>query len=292
MEEFIKYFYNINIEKKSEKDNRVILKSKYKKYQLINYEKDPNKLYKKYIVLKNNGICCHDIILNKNGNILSNYDSKNYLLLRENITAIQVITENEILSSNLILNYKEDLNVSDKWQLKNDYYEEEINKVYKENKFIKESFDYYLGLGELSISILNYINYNNIMYYMQHDRLNVDETLVEFYNPINIVIDNRVRDIALYIKSNFFENSISLDKIKKIINLVNLNSDEAIFLIARLVYPDYYYDICDSIINENYNSYKLINCIKKSSTYEELIKDIYNYLYKIYNLPKIEFLFK
>ena len=289
MEEFVKYFYNIKIDKTINKGNRTILENKFKKYQLIKYNEDSNELYKKYIILKKNGILCHDILLNKDGKIISNYDGKNYLLLRDAINTKGNITENELINSDLILNYKEENGLKNKWQIKNDYYEEEINKVYKDNKYIKESFDYYIGLSELAITLLNYVNFNNVMYYVQHNRLKYNESLIDYFNPINMVVDSRVRNIALYIKSNFFENDILFHDVVNIINKMNLNNDEAILFIARLLYPDYYFDLCDDIIDENYNNDKLIICIKKNVSYEAFLKKIYNYLYQNYIIPKIEF---
>lgn len=290
MEEFIKYFYNICVVHVFNNEDKIVLMTKTKKYQLINFYKNPDELYKKYLILKNNGVCCHDIILNKDGNILTIYNNKNYLLLKVNINSKGIINEKDLINCNLIEKYEETMTTKNKWQIKNDYYEEEISKIYRENEYIKESFDYYLGLGELAISLLNYINFNNIKYYPQHNRLKYNEKLEDYFNPINIVIDSKVRDIALYIKSSFFKNAISFDKIKNILALANLNSDEIILLIARLIYPDYYFDICEEILNENYNGDKLKKCIKKNTSYEIFLKKIYNYLYKIYNIPKINFL--
>ena len=289
MEEFIKYFYNITVNKINNKSDRYILESNLKKYQLLDYKKDPNLLYKNYILFKNSKMCCHDIILNKDGNILSEYDGKKYLLLKENISSKRQILFSDIINSFLVYDNNLFTNIKEKWEIKNDYYENIIKKISKENIVINESFDYYLGLSELSISLLNFVNFNNINYYIQHNRINYKDTLEKFYNPVYMVVDSRIRDFALFIKSNFF-NDIELSNIEYTIDKSNFNTDEMILLIARLLYPDYYYDILDNIIYNNINNEQLLNCIKKSSSYEEFVKKIYKHLYKYYNLPKIEFL--
>ena len=267
IEEFIKYFYNIDVNKISNKEDRYILESNSKKYMLVDYIKNPKKLYENYIIFKNSNMCCHDIILNKYG-----------------------ITVDDILSNNII-NIKNKFDIREKWELKNEYYENIISKLSNDNKYIKESFDYYIGLSELSINLLSYINFNNINSYVQHDRVSYNESIEEFYNPINMLVDSKIRDLALYLKSNFFNNCIVPD-IPQIINKLNINLDEAILFISRMIYPDYYFDIIDEIVNYNINDDKLKECIKKSTNYEIFIKKIYKYLNQYYSIPKIDFLIK
>ena len=290
IEEFIKYFYNIDVNKISNKEDRYILESNSKKYMLVDYIKNPKKLYENYIIFKNSNMCCHDIILNKHGNVLSEYDGKNYLLLKKNINSNNNVTVDDILSNNII-NIKNKFDIREKWELKNEYYENIISKLSNDNKYIKESFDYYIGLSELSINLLSYINFNNINSYVQHDRVSYNESIEEFYNPINMLVDSKIRDLALYLKSNFFNNCIVPD-IPQIINKLNINLDEAILFISRMIYPDYYFDIIDEIVNYNINDDKLKECIKKSTNYEIFIKKIYKYLNQYYSIPKIDFLIK
>ena len=106
-----------------------------------------------------------------------------------------------------------------------------------------------------------------------------------------MIIDSKIRDVALYFKSNFFNNNIVLS-MKQIIDRLNMNLDEAILFISRMIYPDYYFDIIDEIITYNSNDSRLKECIKKNTTYENFIQNIYEYLNHNYNLPKIDFLIK
>lgn len=290
MEEFIKYFYSINVNKLNNKEDRYIIESDSKKYLLIDYKKDPKILYENYIIFKKNNVCCHDIILNKYGNILSEYDGKRYLLLKETISSNSNINVSDILDNNII-NIKNNINIKEKWEIKNEYYESILLKISNNYICIKESFDYYIGLSELSINLLNYVNFNNISNYVQHSRLKYNESLEDFYNPINMIIDSKIRDVALYFKSNFFNNNIVLN-MKQIIDSLNMNLDEAILFISRMIYPDYYFDIIDEMICYNSNDSRLKDCIKKNTTYENFIQNIYEYLNHNYNLPKIDFLIK
>ena len=290
IEEFIKFFYGINIKIINIKMDRYLLESNFKKYQLIDYQKNPNILYEKYIVLKKNNICCHDIILNKFGNIISEYDGRKYMLLKENVSINKNITLFDILNNNKVCNTNQKINIKQKWELKNDYYEDMISQLSSNNKVVAGSFDYYLGLSELAINLLNYVDFNNINCYFQHDRIKYNYTLEKFYNPIYIVLDSKIRDFVTYIKSAFFNDL--LIEIDELFNKNIFNNNEIIYLIARLLYPDYYFDAIDEIVNNNLNNTNLEEYIKKSSLYEDYIKKIYKYLNQHYLVPKIEFLVK
>ena len=115
-------------------------------------------------------------------------------------------------------------------------------------------------------------------------------TLFDLYNPFNLVIDYKVRDVAEYIKSVFFygENSC----VEGVVNSENMIVDkcniilERIFkkyifdnealklLFARLLFPSYYFDLYENVIDNSLNE-NVISCIiKKSSAYEEFLKTI------------------
>ena len=92
------------------------------------------------------------------------------------------------------------------WSDKNDYLEFQISELGKKHPIIRESFSYYIGLAETAIALTNEVQNNEITYVYSHKRINRDDTLLEFYNPLNITVDARVRDIAEYLKSAFFND--------------------------------------------------------------------------------------
>ena len=55
-------------------------------------------------------------------------------------------------------------------------------------KKIKSSFDYYVGLSENSINLLNYVNEKDVKYYICHRRISFNEKLDNFFNPLSIEI--------------------------------------------------------------------------------------------------------
>ena len=290
MKEFIEYFYNLKIDDFVVINEKICIISNKKSYEFIICYENPNELYEKYVLLKNNGVCCHDILFNRNNEIICNYNDKKYMLLKDNININNKITLDDLYNPIIIINYEKKKNIKRMWEEKNDYYESVLNKIYLHNVELALNFDYFLGLSELSINILNYINFDNINFYAQHKRLKYNESIKNFFNPINIIIDSKVRDISLFIKDMFFKNKIIINDAKQIINSSALNKDEAILFLSRMIYPDYYFDICDMIINENLNNDALEVCIKKNSQYEMFLKEIYQYLLKIYNIPNIDWL--
>ena len=84
------------------------------------------------------------------------------------------------------------------------------------------------------VNILNYVNYDNIVNTLAHKRIEKKEDL---YDPLNIIIDTKVRDIAEYIKKEFFYGEIKLVEIKQFIISNIISKDEVMLLIARLIYP-------------------------------------------------------
>ena len=290
MEDFVKYIYNIKIEDYRENSGIYYIKSGQENYMLVTFFDNPINLYKKYIFLKRNNVFCYDIIFNRYNEIVSDYKSKQYILFKKNIVLKKYITIIELCAPTPIFEYKNQAEVKNKWELKNDYYESILEKSCSNSLELFVNFDYYLGLGELAISLLNYINFDNIPLYAQHIRLKCENCIKDYYDPRNIIVDSRIRDISFYIKDTFFENDISISEIKTIIEKMVLNNDEALLFFARMLYPDYYFDICDDILNKNVNNFGLKKCIKKNIQYEIFLKSIYQCLNKIYNFPSIQWL--
>ena len=163
----------------------------------------------------------------------------------------------------------------------------EFGFKYKE---LKESFNYYVGLSENAISLLNLVNNVNFKYYISHKTIGYKECVDELYDPTDIILDSFVRDISEYIKVYFINNSLEENDIINFINSVNFSNEESILFLARLIYPSYYFNLYDTIIKDEMDSKKIINYIKRSDKYESLLKKIYKALSNKYNLPLIDWL--
>ena len=63
-------------------------------------------------------------------------------------------------------------------------------------------------------------------------------------------------------------------------------------LYARLLYPSYYFDIYEHIMNDNESEDKLMPIIEKCDKYELFLKQAYYEITKYVNLDKIDWLIK
>ena len=287
MKNIINYYYNMIVNDFTKRDNCFIFYINKKKYEFIQFNGDINVVNKIYSILNSYNKIFDEIVLNKEKNILTYYENTPYILLKKNNYSNDEIKLIDIIKYDNLIDIKEELKWKRLWIEKFDYYELLLDQIEPKFAILKESFCYYAGLNEVAINLLNYVDYNKIKFNIAHKRIDKETDL---YNPLNIIIDSRVRDIAEYIKNNFFYKNIDVDKcIEEIIKNI-IDRDEALLLISRLIYPSYYFDLYDDIYNRRKNESDLQKIIKKNAVYEAFLKKIYNKIKYIYNLPQVEFL--
>ena len=290
MKNLINYYYGLLINDFKKVNESYEFKINNKNYEFIPFYGDINKFYKNYLLLINNNKYCHEVVLNKDKDLLTLYDNKTYLLLKKNICIDQKVDINEIINYDIPVYGNYSLDWKKLWMNKIDYYEYQMSQVAVKYKILKSSFDYYIGLSETAIGILNYINLNDIKYYISHIRINQNEKLDQFFNPINIIIDSRVRDVAEYVKFKVFQEDIDIKEIIYYINKLNFNYSESLLLLSRLLYPSYFFDMYDKIIQEKISEEKINFYIKKNAVYGAFLRKIYQYIKNRYNSIEIEWL--
>lgn len=305
MKNVLNYYYNINVENVLKEGNVYSFVLNYTKYYFVPFlrplEDLPilNDLANEMI---NKGVLCHTFILNKDNLLYTKYDDENYCLLKINNNLDKEITLNEvaIFHHNLKVtdNNKKLLRTdwSTLWSEKIDYFEYQIRQLGKDKKIIVNSFSYYVGLAENAIS---YINNNSLnmnpnfqeMLTVCHRRLFNPNIALNFLNPISFIIDYDVRDIAEYIKTMFFSDDYDWYEIESYINNCYFTSYNSILFYARLLYPSYYFDIYEKIINEEMEERALLKVIEKADSYEIFLKDIFDLLNKKNPIPKIDWIY-
>lgn len=290
MKNLINYYYGLMINNLKKINNHFVFEIDNRNYEFIPFYGDIDKFYKNYLTIINNNKYCHEVVFNKDKNILTFYDQKPYLLLRKHISIDKKVDMSEIINYDIPIYGNNSLNRKKLWEDKIDYYEYQMGQIAIKYRMLKNSFDYYIGLSETAISILNYVNENEIKYFISHKRITSNEMLDEFFNPINIVVDNRTRDIAEYIKINYFNEKIDMIEIFNYLDSLNFSYDESLLFLARLLYPTYYFDMYDQIIQEKISEEKIKFYTKKNTSYEAFLKKIYNYIKLKYKIPEIEWL--
>ena len=290
MKNYINYYYNLLISEIRKSDIYYTFFIDNVEYSFVPFNGNFDKLYENYIITIQNRRYVHEIIFNKFKNIISIYNDMPYILIKKNIIINDKISHEYIMSYDFPVYKKIRIEWKDLWKNKINYYEYQIKEIGYKYTTIKESFSYYIGISECAISLLNYVDYNEVKPYMQHKRINYKERITDFCDPLNLIIDSKVRDISEYLKLNYLYEEISLNDSIDIINSIDLNRSEAIMLLCRLLYPSYYFDMYDLIIQEKIKSEKINFYIKKNVYYETFLKHIYSLLKIKYKIPIIEWL--
>ena len=287
MKNNIRYFYGININDIHHYNDEYYFKNHNEYYLFAPCYHNLNLVNRIYDFLHNNNIYCLEIIVNKDNEMISMVNNRPYILLKD-YCFNRLIDIKDIINYTININSYKDDNWYNMWTEKLDYYEYQMDQYEHKYPLLYDSFFYYDGLTEMAISLLNSVDFKNIHYYISHQRITHHSTLRSLYNPLNLIIDTRVRDIAEYFKYKFFYNILSIVDIDNYIFNSNLSYDEALLFLIRMIYPSYYFDLYDDIIRGNQQEDKINIIIEHNKKYELLLKHIYKTLNNYYRMPEIE----
>ncbi len=293
MKNFLEYFYDIKIDKI--KDNKKFYSFNYNDYlyRLYIYDDydDLNLLYNICNDISKNTLISL-IIKNKFNQMLTNYNDINYILIKFFVNPNKKINLEEIAYfDNTLYSNKIKSNWGLLWSNKIDYFEDFINENGKKYPLLVDSFNYYVGMAENAISYYNEIDTSNINTCISHKKIRINDKVDVIYNPLNIIFDYKVRDIAEYIKDSFFNNNekiyIELNNYFKS-NYLSIN--EVKLLISRLLYPSFYFDLYEDILMDNKDEKIVLDYIYKTTEYEKYLNNMIMYFKNIYDIPLIEWL--
>jgi len=302
MNNIINYYYGLNIIDVYNLGDKYYFNYNNYNYFLIPFNRDPKDI--KSIIdlcteLRNRNVLTNEIIINKFNMFLTPINNIYYVLIKE-YSKDYVITLNDILyiQNNAVnINSSKNLFRTDSvklWESKIDYYENKIKEIQNKYKYVDKSFDYFIGLAENSVLYLinNPVKINNIV--LSHRRIDLNKGAFDFYNPVNYIIDNRTRDFAEYIKNLFFIDELNFDIFINYLNYMNFSRDEYILFMGRLMFPTYYFDLLDRIIDNYEDDSILENIINKMDNYIYFLKDTFNYIIinKRINIPFISWIIK
>ena len=147
-------------------------------------------------------------------------------------------------------------------------------------------------MAENAISYYNDIlDTNNYRYVISHKSIRWNYSLEDLYNPLNIIFDYPVRDVAEYIKNAFFlNNNDIINEISNYLHINPLSLTDVKLLIARLLYPSFYFQMYEDILVYGMNE-KIINLvIDKLPRYEKYLRNIIDYFKRNYDIPDIPWL--
>lgn len=302
MKNIINYFYNLNITELTNKDNIYSFYDNDELYHFYIYNNNIKNIdLTKDIddsLMKDTLI--HEIIINKDNSIITYYNNIPYILCKINININKPITLGEInylsskvISTNSKITYH---SWQDLWSIKMDYLEKVINENGKKYPIIVDSFNYFVGMAENAISYYNNLSnkeVDNNSLVISHRIININDTVYAIYDPVNIIIDHKARDIAEYIKYSFFSDNANIFNELNIYFKYNYYTrDDVVILLARVLYPSFYFNMYEDIMINSKEEKIITNITSKLDKYELYLARVFKYFNNFYNLPIPEWLNK
>ena len=305
MKETLEYYYNLDIDNLEELDGKYHIKKENQDFFFVFYNRGLEELDDIIGVCNEmflKGINVHEIIRNRNNSFLTKVNEYNYVLFKvNNLSEEYDIFDMVKISNKLVLNNNKSSlyrnNWGSLWSDKIDFFEYQVRELGIEKSVVKSSFSYYVGLAENAISyvnnaILKYGGVSSGRIVLSHRRVFYPNYKLNYMNPLSFVFDLEVRDVAEYLKSMFFKQDVEycLDELKSYLSIRKLNVYEYHMFYARLLYPSYYFDIYDSVMNKNVSEEELVKIVKRSNDYEYFLKKTYLEMSKYVRLDKIDWL--
>ena len=276
----ILYYYNLDVKEiiKEEKDKIIFISDNNEKYIFEKIEVNNVKINS----CVNNNKLFHTPQFNKNRSIISEWNRENYALLKINIKdEDRNITLNDLV---MLSSIRVPFNIENK-----EYYYQLWSKKlifiskFLSDKYEKEYYDYsyYLYLGKNALKILKTIDFSNITFGLCFNRFEKNNTLYLLYDPFKVKIGPVVNSFSEFIKYTLFkkEKEESIDFILSL----EFTKDDLLFLISRLLFPTYYYDLFlhkkfenqyYTIVNNQRRLFEIIKKIIKKIKKRYIIKDI------------------
>ncbi len=231
--------------------------------------------YLQFIIRSND--LFHVVIKGKNNRYVTVYRDKRYILMKVKIRENRFVLFDDFYKmKNYIVQttYFSSFNWLELWKRKIDQIEDYVSH-HSFDIYILSIINYFIGLGELSINILNSLNQNEIIpLSYAHKRMNFNCDLYSYYDASNIIIDHYTRDIGEYIKDLIIKNKFN----NKVINFSVFSYLDRILLISRIIFPSYFFDLFDKFILEKKDFNNLDKYIINIDKYDEAILSILNFI--------------
>lgn len=305
MKNILAYYYGFHTDEISHKENKYFFEYSGNKYVFEPFNRplsDIDCLYKINREMIKRNLLVHEIILNKENKILTYVNNIPYILIEIFINKDARITLAEVCHIN-----NESINIEcDKildrfdwvtlWEMKNDYFESQIIEIGTRYPNLSSYANYYIGLAENAIFYVRQVSNLNDQVYKSicHKRINNKGNLFDLYHPMSFVCDYRIRDVAEYIKSAFFSDANAYLLVEEYFQNNFLSYKEALLFYGRLLYPSYFFDMYDDIVNNNLDESLVERIVIKSEDYEEFLMNVYFFLSRLYNryIPGVDWIIK
>lgn len=213
------------------------------------------------------------IILNNENKEITEYKEKKYILLSVIVINRRVYLDDLFLKfENLAMKNDDNTDLLDMIS-KLVVIEKRMLEFNTEYLELQKSFDYFIGLAENSIQLINKIKFDNLKHVVVNIS-DIDEYNYEEINNIaNLEFGNMEKSISAYIKYKIYMDTLNYDEIYSLINNRMLNIE---LLYAYMLYPNFYFNDVIQIID----NCKKEKCIYKYIKYNNLYIKFMKYLYE------------
>ena len=264
-------------------DNRLFISSNNKLY----FVEELNNL-KQIDLLNNYKVNFNDfykIVCTKYGDYKFLYKNKYYVVLEYKEFSLDlyqlIINDKKNVVSSGKIDWRE------KWINRSEYIMNMYSSYRNKNKVIDNSIDYYFGMLESSICYLNEFDYENVNLCVQHAKM----SYFDYFNPFNIRIDVKERDFSNFLKNIFFDNKNNERDVRNIIE-TNIKNYDFNLIVARLIYPDYYFDLFDDYLINNDDEIldSIEKIVNRVDEYEKYVYMICNYVKSNIQIKNVDYL--
>lgn len=303
MKNNIMYYYNLRIDNITQNNNNYYFTINNDNYCFTIYTRDikeSDAIYKLNKYMLSSNILVHEIIPNKDNYVVTIINNIPYILYKIYINKNKKLTINKLTYlSNYTYQVDKILtrnNWNILWSNKIDYFEYQINQMGKKYPILVDTFAYFTGLAENAISYVKYTTLETQIEtsdnpVISHRKIN--NTIESLYNPLNIILDHKSRDIAEYIKLSFLNKNTNIYQELDSYFSNNYYSEYGLRLLyARIIYPSFYFDMYEQIIQGLRKESDLLNIVSLLDDYELYLKEMYYYLKKYHNIPEIDWITK
>jgi hypothetical protein len=127
---------------------------------------------------------------------------------------------------------------------------------------------------------------------LSHKRIKANDTAFDLYNPLSFVIDYQVRDLSEYIKAQFFSGVDVWPELEEYFKNYDLSIFSKRLLYARLLFPSYFFDVYESIVEGRLKEDDILPIVDKAVQYEDFLIELHTFINRGSLIPQLDWLNK
>lgn len=302
MKNFIDYYYNINVSEIKHIHDKYFIYTNNERYMLkvfgdtdffMVYEYLANQLDKYLYFFR--------IVRNRQNDYLTYIDDKPYILLKlsdinNNTISIYDIKINQFFEYSNKISRLIRFPWVKLWENKIDYFEEWCYLKQNQYKNMYSLFHYFIGVAENAVLYLKITEAEEKMeeidrLVISHNRLSMDSSLYDYYDPTNIVLDHPSRDVSEYIKSTYVHGNFDIKLLEEYLNEHHFSKYGLRLLYARILFPSFFFDYIDEMILNSYDT-DLLYLEARIIEFEKFISQISVFFKEKYDIPVVTWCIK